>query len=125
MALPTVIDEIDRLFDELVRRPWGAASRQLVPAEFRAVKDGWVVELPVQGMRAKDLTVEVHGRRLTIHGHRRQEQEQRHGQAGWSRTQQEMSLHRTIHLPDEVDPDNIEANVEGSTLSIHVRRRKR
>ncbi len=124
MPLPSVLDELDRLFDELIRRPWGAASRQLVPLQFREVKDGWVVELPVEGLRAADLKIEVHGRQLTVSGHRRSEQERRQG-ARFTQTQQEVTLQRTIALPEEANPDDVEAAVEGSTLSIHVGRRKR
>jgi HSP20 family protein len=120
MPLPSVLDEIDRLFDELVRRPWGAAARQLVPAQLREVKNGWVVDLPVEGLRAADLKIEVHGRQLTVIGQRRNEQKGR-----WTQTQEEVAWYRTIALPAEANPDDVEATVEGSTLSIHIGRRKR
>jgi HSP20 family protein len=123
MPLPSVLDEIDRLFDELVRRPWGAAARPLVPAHLREVKDGWVVDLRVEGLRAADLKVEVHGRQLTIIGQRRNEQrQQRKGR--WTQTQAEVAWYRTIPLPAEADADAVEATVEGSMLSIHIGRRK-
>jgi HSP20 family protein len=122
MRLPSVLDELDRLFDELIRRPWGATVRQLVPTEFREVKDGWIVELPVEGLEAADLQVEVQGRRLTVSGQHRRQQEGRHTAVGWSRTE-DVSLHRTITLPPAADPDDIEAKIEGSTLTIHIRRR--
>jgi len=121
MALPSILDEIDRLFDELIHRPWGGAARQLAPAEIREVDDGWIVELPVEGMRATDLKIEVHGRRLTVSGH--SEQERRQGPSGWSK--QERSLHRTITLPAATTAQDIEATIAGSTLAIHVRRPKR
>jgi len=124
MPLPSVLDELDRLFDELIHRPWGAAARQLVPAEVHEVEDGWTVELPVEGLRATDLKVEVHGRQLTVSGRRRHEHE-RQSRTGWSRTQQETTLHRTIHLPAEADAEGVEAKLQGSTLAIHIRRRKR
>jgi HSP20 family molecular chaperone IbpA len=124
MALPSVLDEIDRLFDELVRRPWGAASRQVVPVQLREVKDGWVVDLPVEGLRAADLKVEAHDRQLRVTGQRRSGGERRqHGQ--WMHTREEVSWYRTIPLPAGANPDDIEASVEGSTLSIHIGRRKR
>ncbi|MFQ5665450.1 MAG: Hsp20/alpha crystallin family protein [Candidatus Binatia bacterium] len=125
MPLPSVLDELDRLFDELVRRPWGAASRQLVPAEFREVEDRWVVELPVEGMRAADLRVDVQGRRLTVTGHRRRTHAQRGGAALWTRTQQETMLHRTLTLPHDADPDDIEAKIEGDTLFIYIRKNRK
>ncbi len=124
MALPSVLDEIDRLFDELIRRPWGSPSREVVPAEMQEVEDGWRIELPVEDMRVADLKVEVHGRRLTIIGKRRQAQEQRHGRTRWTRTQQEVAFQRTITMPTDIDRDEIEAKTEGSTLIIYIRRRR-
>ena len=124
MPLPSVLDEIDRLFDELVRRPWGAAARQLVPVHFREVKDGWSVDLPVEGLDAADVKVEVHERQLTVSGQRRSGQERRQG-GRWTHTQEQVSWYRTIPLPAEANPDDVEASVEGSTLSIHIGRRKR
>jgi len=125
MPLPSVFDEIDRLFDELIHRPWGAASRQLVPAEVRETEDGWIVELPVPGLRVEDLQVEVHGRQITVSGHSRQKHDQRQGTGGWTRIRRETSFSRTIPLPANADPDAIEAKVEGATLSLRIRRRRR
>jgi HSP20 family molecular chaperone IbpA len=122
MPLPSLIDEIDRLFDELVRRPWGSALRHLSPAEVRTVDDGWVVELPVEGLEAGDLEVEVQGNRLTVFGHRSSQPERRKGRRGVTRTQQ-LSLQRSVTLPVAAEPDDIEASVEGSTLTIHIRKR--
>ena len=124
MPLPSVLDEIDRLFDELVRRPWGAAARHLTPVQLREVKDGWVVDLPVEGLRAADLKVEVAERQLTVSGQRRSGQEQRQGGRS-THTQKEVSWYRTIPLPEDANPDAVEASVEGSTLSIHIGRRRR
>jgi HSP20 family molecular chaperone IbpA len=123
MAFPSVIDEINRLFDELIRRPWGAAPRQLSPAAIRDVDDGWIVEIPVEGMGAEDLKVEVHGRRLTVLGRRRSEHERRYGAAGWTRSQQEHTLRQTVTLPAEADPEDLEVRIEGAHLTVHVRRR--
>jgi HSP20 family protein len=95
-----------------------------VPVQLREVKDGWVVDLPVEGLRAADLKVEVYEHRLTVTGERRSGQEERRGK-GWTRTQAEVTWYRTIPLPMDADPDDVEAAVEGSTLSIHIGRRKR
>ncbi len=122
MPLPSVLDEIDRLFDELIRRPWGS-NRQLVPAEVREVEDGWLVQLPIPGLSAADLQVHVQGNRLTISGQRRQARE-RHSKGTWTQTSEQVTFDRTIALPPGADPETIDAKVEGSTLSIHIHRRK-
>lgn len=119
MPLPSVFDQLDRLFDELIRRPWGAPSRAVLPAELREVEDGWIIEIPAQGLRANDLQVHVQGRRVTIEGYRRHQERRRHA-AGWS----EVALIRTVTLPADADPDRIDATVNGSHLTIHVRRRQ-
>jgi HSP20 family protein len=123
MPLPSVIDEIDRLFDELVRRPWGSVARQVVATEVHEVEDGWVVKLPVEGLTADDLQMHVEGHRLTISGHRRQARERR-GKAGWTQTEHEIAVHRTLALPAEADPENIDAGIEDSTLTLHIHRRQ-
>jgi HSP20 family protein len=123
MPLPSVLDEIDRLFDELVRRPWGTAARQVVPAEVHEVNDGWTVKLPVEGLTAADLQVHMQGDHLSVTGHRRRAR-QRRGETGWTQTQQEIAIHRTIALPAGADPESIDAKIEGSTLTIHIRRRQ-
>jgi HSP20 family protein len=124
MALPSVFDEINRLFDELIHERWGG-SRQLVPASLREVEHGWVIELPVEGLRVQDLRLEVQGQRLTVSSHRRHEEEKEHPRAGWSRIEQQTTLRRTIMLPAAGDPNDVEARIEGGVLFITINRRKR
>ena len=122
MPLPSVLDEIDRLFDELIRQPWGT-NRQLVPAEVREVEDGWQVQLAVPGLSAADLQVHVQGNRLMISGQRHEARERRR-KGGWTQTAEQITFNRTIALPPGADPETIDAKIEGSTLSIHIHRRK-
>ncbi len=122
MPLPSVFDEIDRLFDELVHRPWGT-HRQLAPVEVREVEDGWTVQVPAEGLTAADVQVQVQGNRLTITGHRHHTRERRSG-GTWAQTQQEVSIHRTVALPAGADPQNIDAKLEDAILTIHIRRRQ-
>ena len=120
MPLPSIVDEINRLFEELIRRPWGSA-RQLLPADVREVDDGWNVEFPSHDLREQDIHVDVRGRILTVSAYRRREQQQE-GKVAWKRRETEVSLHRTITLPGDVDPENIEAHVNQGTLTLHLHR---
>ncbi len=122
MPLPSVLDEIDRLFEELITQPWGT-QRQFVPAEVKEVEDGWMVSLPVPDLSPADLQVQVQGKRLTITGSRRRAHQQ-HGRGAWTRTQHEISFQRSIMLPDGADPDHIDAKIQNATLFIHIRRRQ-
>jgi HSP20 family protein len=124
MALPSVLDEIDRLFDELVRRPWGATARPLVPAHVKETTEGWTIDLPVEGLRSADIQIKVQGRQLTVAGRRHSAQARRQSR-GWAHTREEESWYRTIPLPADANPEDIEATVEGPTLSIRIGRRKK
>jgi HSP20 family molecular chaperone IbpA len=119
--LPSVFDEIDRLFHELIHRPWGSTAT-VVPAQVHEVEDGWLVELPVSGMRAEDLSVDVRGRQVTIRGKRRTEEKQGSSKTGWTVSQRETSFTRALTLPQPAQPGDVDAHVEGSTLKIHIRR---
>lgn len=123
MALPSVVDEIDRLFDELVRRPW-TPMPPVSPITVRTVDDGWVIEVPVDGLQAADIEVQLQGRQLTVTGARRTEREERREGRTTARTLQSMSLFRAMTLPMDTSPEDIEARVEGTTLFIHVRKRE-
>lgn len=59
------LDEINRLFDELVRAPWEPPRRSLEPK--RPPEDAHIdVEIPIHGAAPHDMAVAVEGRRLTI-----------------------------------------------------------
>jgi HSP20 family molecular chaperone IbpA len=124
MPLPSVLDEIDRLFDEMIHRRWGA-PRQLVPAEIREVADGWMIEWPAAGLAASDLRIEVQGRQLTVVGQGTRRQQRAQGPGAWVRTQQHVAVRRSVTLPVAVRADDVEARVEDDTLRIHVRRPRR
>ena len=121
MRVPSLIDEIDRLFDELIRRPWGA-SHQLVAAQWREVEDGWIVEFPSQGLRAEDLKIEVHHGSVVVTGERRREGEER-GHGVWGLSAAQVMLQRSILLPEEASAQDVHANVDGGKVTLHIHRR--
>jgi HSP20 family molecular chaperone IbpA len=122
MVLPSLAEEIDRLFDELVSRRWGGSLRQLTAAEVRTVDDGWVIELPVEGLEAADLEVQVEGRQLTVTGQRMRRHERRSKSQLVARSESQLSLRRTFTLPANVEAGEIAAHLDGSTLTIHIRK---
>lgn len=121
MPLPSVLEELDRLFQQLVHEPWGT-SAALEPPELKEVEDGWVLEFRVEGLRAADLVVDVQGRRLTVRGRRRVSERQRQPLGGWSVSEREVAFSRSVTLPVSVVAADVEARLEDSVLKLHVRR---
>jgi HSP20 family protein len=107
--------DIDDLFDGFFRgldRPF--FSYKGWPAIDVADNDNaFVVRAEVPGCKAEDIDVSVYGNTLTISGEKKEKekgyyyQESTHG-----------SFRREINLPNDVDPDKIEADYKDGVLSV-------
>jgi len=73
-------------------------------AEIQKTGDGWVLELPVPGFRPEQIEVTVEDRVLTVAG-----------------KSERRTFQRSFVVPEEIDPDAIEAKVENGLLSLSLR----
>lgn len=89
-------------FDPL-RAFFGQAQYGLA-AEVQRTENGWNVEIPVPGYRPDQIDVTVEDRVLTVTG-----------------KTERRNFQRSILLPEEVDADAIEANVENGMLTLALR----
>lgn len=115
-------------FDNLVRRAFAgpAPSSPSRPSSFvpaaEVAKDGddAVVTIELPGLDVtKDVTVEVDGDRLVVHGERRdQRQEQRGGYR--LREVRYGSFRRVFTLPSHVTADSVSASYDAGLLSVRV-----
>ncbi len=115
------MEQIDRLFDELVRRRWGTETR-IAPSRVREVADGWEIEIPVPDMAPEDLLVEVHGKELTVRGAKRSKRSRQLGSYGYARSARDVTFLRSFRLPEAVPAEAVEARLEDGCLRIHIRR---
>jgi HSP20 family protein len=114
-------EQIDRLFDELVRRRWGTQAK-LAPARVREVEDGWEIELAVPEMAPENLEVELRGRELTVRGTKRTARTGRVGLFGYTRSTSGLTFMRQFLLPEVVPAEAVEARWEDGVLRIRIRR---
>jgi len=114
----------DTAFDGLIRRAFGgseAPAGEFTPAA-EVVRDGddAVVRLELPGVDvAKDVTIEVEGRRLVVHGERRDE----HDSEAAGRTLREVrygSFRRVFALPAGVSAEAVTAGYRDGVLSVRV-----
>ena len=123
--------EIDRMFDDFMfARPerawlprfWG--RDQMLPDidEYEDEKAFYItVELP--GLDEKDVDVSLKGRRLTIRGEKKQEEEKK--EKDWYRRERMFgSFRRSIELPSEIQIDGIEASFDKGVLSMTLPKTK-
>jgi len=112
--------EMDQLFDQFFRDPWGTLAQGLTvgpPMDLAESENEITVTAELPGVDPKDIDIDVTGDTLTIRGEKKQERE------GKERNYQFMErsfgrFQRTIQLPTPVDPDKVEAVCKNGTLTI-------
>ncbi len=105
-----LIDDINRLFDELVRGPWSRG-----PAGTRTASETQVVlEMPVAGGQLGDVSFSLHGRQLTVRARRRRFAPGRTDSAASE------ELERTLLLPETAEVRAIEARIIDEVLHVRV-----
>ena len=109
MSGSRLIDEIDRLFEQLVRDPWAGAPRP--GGRARPGERVYEVALPIRVGHLGDVGVAIEGRRLVVRAQRPMA-----GEAAPSTLAEHV-----FSLPEDADVTGLEAQFEGETLRVRVR----
>lgn len=119
-GLSRIRSDMDQLFEQFFRDPWGSMARGFAAGPLMDVyeKENEVVvtaELP--GVDPKDVDIDVTGNVLTVRGEKKQEHEEKDRdyhfvERSFGRFQ------RSIQLPSSVDPDKVDAVCKNGTLTI-------
>lgn len=116
----------NRFFDTPARSwnmlPWPGqgGNGTFVPAvNMSESENEFLVTAELPGMTEKDVDLSVAQGTLTIKGEKRQGSEEKG--TGWHRVERSYgSFQRTIPLPRQADPNNIEATFKQGVLSVHI-----
>lgn len=117
--------ELDEVFGS--GTAWSGGIRSLPPGTFPAInvgatEEGITVYLFAPGIDAKKLDISIQQNVLSISGARDEPAE---GQGTYYRRERFAGeFRRVISLPDDVDPDKVEASYRDGIVQISVRRRE-
>jgi HSP20 family protein len=114
------LDQLQRRMSQLLRTalPDAGTRGAWVPAvDLEETDDEWIVEADLPGARPEDVNVEVRDNELAIFGEIR-ERERRGILRRRTRRVGEFDLHVT--LPGEVDPQSIDASLDGGVLTVRI-----
>ena len=122
--------EVERLFDEMIHRPWGFCReiRGWNPSvDVYETADAFVLEADLPGVKLEDVKVEAENGDLVLRGWRTIE---KHESDGRFHTMERSSGNflRRIKLPDSVEKDQIQAEFHDGVLRVilpKVKERKR
>jgi HSP20 family molecular chaperone IbpA len=115
MPFPKLIDQIDHLFEQLIREPW---SRPLAPGERMRGEHVLELTLPIGGCERGHMSVTVEGRQLNVALRRRCAPDE-------SGAAQHEEQRQSFLLPEDADVSTLEARFEGDTLRVRVGLRPR
>ena len=111
--------EVDRFFQNPLGFDLGVSSRGVFPAvNIFSDKDGYVARLEVPGVAPDQITIESHGRTLTISGKR--DLKVPEGGSFHRREREAGEFSRSLQLPDDLDPARAEASCKHGLLTIRI-----
>ncbi|MBI4528373.1 MAG: Hsp20/alpha crystallin family protein [Deltaproteobacteria bacterium] len=113
-------EHVDRLFDEIIHRPWGF-TRQVPEwnpsVDLYETPEAFVLEVDLPGVNKEGVNVEVEGQDLILRGERSSERHQSsdkfHYQERYSGT-----FMRRMTLPESVNKEKIEAEFRDGVLRV-------
>lgn len=112
--------ELDRLFEELIHRPWGF-TRELVgwspSLDLYETSEAFIVEADLPGVKEEDISVDVDGNNLILQGRRAFKRDYSNGKF---HCQERCfgDFTRQITLPESVDKDKIRAEFSNGVLKV-------
>ncbi len=116
---------IDRLFDEFPYE-WPTLSRRfdevIAPMDIFETEKGYEIEAEIPGMKKDDIEVNVTDRVLTIKGEKSDERKEEKKGARILERSYGM-FERSFTLPDDADPEKIEAKYEDGVLKLLIPKR--
>lgn len=120
--LPAVFDEMDRMFNRLVRHPLARWSDD-EPIDFGPAIDVYetetevVVKAELPGVKKEDIDVTVQDDRLIIQGQSRQEEEV--SEEGYHRKEiRTGSFRRVVSFPTAVNTEAVAAKFDNGILTV-------
>ncbi len=115
--------ELDRAFERSPGVGPGLSGRGVFPpVNIFSDKDGYVVRVEIPGVPPEQLTIETHGRTLTISGTR--DVAAPSGGSFHRRERGSGEFSRSLQLPDDLDPGRTEASYQLGILTIRIPKRE-
>ncbi|HVO91956.1 MAG TPA: Hsp20/alpha crystallin family protein [Terriglobales bacterium] len=118
--------EVERLFDEIIHRPWGFCRevRGWNPlVDLYETETAFILEADLPGVKPEDVKVEAENGDLVLQGIRVLEKSEHHGQF---HTMERSSGHflRRIKLPESIDKGAIQAEFHDGVLRVIIPKMK-
>ena len=116
--------EVQKTFEDFSRRsPLAALGSEMLAPKVDVAESKDAIDLTVElpGVGEKDVDVTLADGMLTIRGEKKSERDEKDQNKNWHVVERSYgSFNRTISLPFDPDPANVEAKVDKGVLHIHL-----
>jgi HSP20 family protein len=115
-------DEVERLFDEIIHRPWGFMGelKEWHPSiDLYETSEVYILEADLPGVKGEDVRVDVEDSDLILQGRRFFERNHK-GNKFYCQERSCGDFIRRIRLPESVDRDEIKAEFKDGVLRVVV-----
>jgi HSP20 family protein len=116
--------EVQKTFEDFSRRsPLAALGSEMLAPKVDVAESKDAIDLTVElpGVDEKDVDVTLADGMLTIRGEKKSERDEKNQNKNWHVVERSYgSFNRTISLPFDPDPANVEAKVDKGVLHIHL-----
>ena len=123
--------EMDRAFEDVVRRFGGPSWPSLRPAgellrprlDISEGRKSYTVRMEVPGVEKGDITLQIENGTLFVRGEKKQEKEE--SDEGYHCVERSYGVfERMLSLPETADPDEIDARFKNGVLKITIAKRE-
>jgi HSP20 family protein len=122
----TLRDAVNRLFEESFVRPFGGWSQTMgnggafaLAVDMYETGDDVTVKASLPGVKPEDVDITVTGNVLEIRGETKQESDETKGDYHY-RERRYGSFQRSLTLPVDIQPDQVEATFEDGVLTLKM-----
>ncbi|WP_019147317.1 Hsp20/alpha crystallin family protein [Timonella senegalensis] len=106
---------------QLVNSPFGQFNETVIGwsplADLSETEDTYSIDIDLPGVNQEDIDIQLHGSLFTVSGELKQKERKgllRH------RTRRVGQFHYQVQLPDKVDGDKVEAELNDGVLSVTI-----
>jgi len=131
MEPSTFRDELDRLFEDfrsnftdlfgpMTSSPWLSTMTQTPPIDVIDRGDKYEVRADMPGIPKDNINIEVTPDTIEISGNYEEQEREGKEKKNWMRHERRMNFYRGLELPEEVKPDNVNAELKDGVLTIQL-----
>lgn len=126
-TIQNALSDFDRYFESFfgdsLLTPATRLVNHLPAVDIRETENGYLLEMDLPGFDEKNLEIHVDGASLSIASKQESAKEEKNGGTYILRERRLNSFSRSFKLPENADPENVNASFRNGILSLDIKKR--